>query len=127
MYRVWLRPPAQRFLRKLRDKSLTARLVAAMRELASRPETHSLPPTKQAGPQMRLGSCWLLRSQPARKSASDRDVIRAFKRTRAAARAASKFGESATSFTYSTYRIWFSRFTTNIARLSMRSSLIKVP
>jgi mRNA interferase RelE/StbE len=37
MYRVLLRPPAQRFLRKLRDKSLTARLVAAMRELGSQP------------------------------------------------------------------------------------------
>ena len=37
MYRVLLRPPAQRFLRKLRDKSLTARLVAAMRGLASQP------------------------------------------------------------------------------------------
>jgi len=37
MYRVLLRPPAQRFLRKLRDEPLTARLVAAMRELASQP------------------------------------------------------------------------------------------
>ena len=37
MYRVMLRPPAQRFLRKLRDKSLIARLVAAMRVLASQP------------------------------------------------------------------------------------------
>jgi mRNA interferase RelE/StbE len=37
MYRVLLRPPAQRFLRKLRDKTLTARLVATMRELASQP------------------------------------------------------------------------------------------
>ena len=37
MYRVLLRPPAQRFLRKLRDTSLTARLVAAMRDLASQP------------------------------------------------------------------------------------------
>ena len=37
MYRVLLRPPAQRFLRKLRDKSLTARLMAAMRSLASQP------------------------------------------------------------------------------------------
>ena len=33
MYRVLLRPSAQRFLRKLRDTSLTARLVAAMRGL----------------------------------------------------------------------------------------------
>ena len=37
MYRVLLRPPAQKFLRKLRDKSLTARLIAAMRRLASQP------------------------------------------------------------------------------------------
>ena len=37
MYRVLLRPPAQKFLRKLRDKSLTARLIAAMRGLASQP------------------------------------------------------------------------------------------
>ena len=37
MYRVLLRPPAQRFLRKLRDTSLAARLVAAMRGLASQP------------------------------------------------------------------------------------------
>jgi mRNA interferase RelE/StbE len=37
MYRVLLRPAAQRFLRKLRDRSLTARLVAAMRELATQP------------------------------------------------------------------------------------------
>ncbi len=37
MYRVLLRPPAQRVLRKLRDQSLTARLVAAMRGLASQP------------------------------------------------------------------------------------------
>ena len=37
MHRVLLRPPAQRFLRKLRDKSLTARLMAAMRGLASQP------------------------------------------------------------------------------------------
>ena len=37
MYRVLLRPPAQRFLRKLRDPGLTARLVAAMRGLASQP------------------------------------------------------------------------------------------
>ena len=37
MCRVLLRPPAQRFLRKLRDTSLTARLVAAMRGLASLP------------------------------------------------------------------------------------------
>ena len=37
MSRVLLRPPAQRFLRKLRDTSLTARLVAAMRGLAGQP------------------------------------------------------------------------------------------
>ena len=37
MYRVLLRPPAQKFLRKLRDRSLTARLIAAMRGLASQP------------------------------------------------------------------------------------------
>lgn len=49
MYRVLLRPPAQRFLRKLRDKTLTARLVAAMRELTSQPR----PPgcDKLAGPE----------------------------------------------------------------------------
>jgi mRNA interferase RelE/StbE len=49
MYRVLLRPPAQRFLRKLRDKSLIARLVAAMRELADLPR----PPgcDKLAGPE----------------------------------------------------------------------------
>ena len=48
MYRVLLRPPAQRFLRKLRDKSLTSRLVAAMRELASQPRP--LGCDKLAGP-----------------------------------------------------------------------------
>ena len=37
MYRVLLRPAAQRFLRKLRDPSLAGRLVAAMRDLASQP------------------------------------------------------------------------------------------
>ncbi|HOC57210.1 MAG TPA: type II toxin-antitoxin system RelE/ParE family toxin [Verrucomicrobiota bacterium] len=49
MHRVLLRPPAQRFLRKLRDRSLTARLVAAMRALASQPR----PPgcDKLAGPE----------------------------------------------------------------------------
>jgi mRNA interferase RelE/StbE len=49
MHRVLLRPAAQRFLRKLRDESLTARLVAAMRELAGQPR----PPgcEKLAGPE----------------------------------------------------------------------------
>ena len=49
MYRVLLRPPAQKFLRKLRDKSLLARLMAAMRELAHQPR----PPgcDKLAGPE----------------------------------------------------------------------------
>ena len=37
MYRVLLRPPAQRFLRKLRDQPLAARLVVAMRGLANDP------------------------------------------------------------------------------------------
>lgn len=37
MYRVLLRPPAQKFLRKLRDKTLAARLVEAMRGLANDP------------------------------------------------------------------------------------------
>jgi mRNA interferase RelE/StbE len=37
MYRVLLRPPAQKFLRKLRDKTLASRLVEAMRGLASNP------------------------------------------------------------------------------------------
>ena len=37
MYRVLLRPPAQKFLRKLRDKTLAARLVEAMRGLANNP------------------------------------------------------------------------------------------
>ena len=37
MHRVLLRPPAQKFLRKLRDKALAARLVTAMRGLANDP------------------------------------------------------------------------------------------
>src|SRR5689334_19705040 len=37
MYRVLLRPSAQKFLRKLRDKTLTARLVTAMRSLVENP------------------------------------------------------------------------------------------
>ena len=37
MYRVLLRPPAQKFLRKLRDKILATRLVEAMRGLANDP------------------------------------------------------------------------------------------
>jgi mRNA interferase RelE/StbE len=37
MYRILLRPLAQRFLRKLREKSLAARLVTAMRDLAGHP------------------------------------------------------------------------------------------
>ena len=37
MYRVLLRPPAQKFLGKLRDKTLAARLVEAMRGLANDP------------------------------------------------------------------------------------------
>ena len=37
MYRVLLRPSAQKFLRKLRDTALAARLVAAMRGLAENP------------------------------------------------------------------------------------------
>jgi mRNA interferase RelE/StbE len=37
MHRVLLRPSAQKFLRKLRDKNLAARLVAAMRGLANAP------------------------------------------------------------------------------------------
>jgi mRNA interferase RelE/StbE len=37
MHRVLLRPPAQKFLRKLRDKTLAARLVEAMRGLANDP------------------------------------------------------------------------------------------
>ena len=49
MYRVVLRPPAQKFFRKLRDKSLAARLVEAMRSLAADPR----PPgyDKLAGPE----------------------------------------------------------------------------
>jgi mRNA interferase RelE/StbE len=39
MYQVWLRPQAQKFLRKLRDRSLAARLVAAMRSLADNPRS----------------------------------------------------------------------------------------
>jgi mRNA interferase RelE/StbE len=37
MHRVLLRPSAQKFLRKLRDKTLAVRLVAAMRGLANDP------------------------------------------------------------------------------------------
>lgn len=37
IYRVLLRPAAQKFLRKLRDKALGARLVASMRDLADNP------------------------------------------------------------------------------------------
>jgi mRNA interferase RelE/StbE len=37
MHRILLRPAAQRFLRKLRDKTLAARLVAAIRGLATDP------------------------------------------------------------------------------------------
>jgi mRNA interferase RelE/StbE len=37
MHRILLRPSAQKFLRKLRDKTLAVRLVAAMRGLASDP------------------------------------------------------------------------------------------
>ena len=37
MHRVLLRPAAQKFLRKLRDKSLATRLVVAMRGLAANP------------------------------------------------------------------------------------------
>ena len=36
-YRVLLRPAAQKLLRKLRDKTLAARLVDSMRELAENP------------------------------------------------------------------------------------------
>ncbi|HEY0552599.1 MAG TPA: type II toxin-antitoxin system RelE/ParE family toxin [Verrucomicrobiae bacterium] len=36
-YRVDVRPEPQKFLRKLRDEELAARLVAAMRALASNP------------------------------------------------------------------------------------------
>jgi mRNA interferase RelE/StbE len=36
-YRVDVRPDAEKFLRKLRDKKLLARLVAAMRALAENP------------------------------------------------------------------------------------------
>jgi mRNA interferase RelE/StbE len=36
-YRVLLRPAAAKFLRKLRDKTLAARLVEAMRGLANNP------------------------------------------------------------------------------------------
>ena len=37
MYRVLLRPAAERFLRKLRDQALVARLVSAMRPLSNNP------------------------------------------------------------------------------------------
>jgi hypothetical protein len=37
MHRVLLRPSAQKFLRKLRDKTSAVRLVAAMRGLANDP------------------------------------------------------------------------------------------
>jgi len=37
MYGVLLRPPAQKFLRKRRDKALTTRLIAAMRGWADNP------------------------------------------------------------------------------------------
>ena len=37
MYRVLLRPAAERFVRKLRDRALAARLVDAMRGLADNP------------------------------------------------------------------------------------------
>jgi mRNA interferase RelE/StbE len=37
MHRVLLRPAAQKFFRKLRDKSLATRLVVAMRGLATDP------------------------------------------------------------------------------------------
>jgi mRNA interferase RelE/StbE len=37
MHRILLRPAAQRFLRKLRDKTLATRLVAAIRGLATDP------------------------------------------------------------------------------------------
>jgi mRNA interferase RelE/StbE len=37
MHRILLRPSAQKFLCKLRDKTLAVRLVAAMRGLASDP------------------------------------------------------------------------------------------
>lgn len=37
MHRVLLRPAAQKFLRKVQDKALAARLVDAMRGLASGP------------------------------------------------------------------------------------------
>ncbi len=36
-YSVLLRPPAQKFLRKLRDKTVATRLVNAMRDLAENP------------------------------------------------------------------------------------------
>lgn len=49
MYRVLLRPSAQKFLRKLRDKTLAARVVEAMRGLTNNPR----PPgsDKLAGPE----------------------------------------------------------------------------
>lgn len=37
MYRVQLRPAAERCLRKIRDQALVARLVAALRLLANNP------------------------------------------------------------------------------------------
>ena len=49
MYRVLLRPPAQKFLRQLRDKTLAARLATAMRGLAETPRSPGS--EKLAGPE----------------------------------------------------------------------------